>query len=44
MEAPEGCPIEIYDIMKQAWKIDAEERPTFASISIKLDHLRANTS
>ena len=44
MEAPEGCPTEIYDIMKQAWNIDADKRPTFVSISQKLDVLRAATA
>lgn len=43
MEAPEGCPADIYDIMKQAWQIEPDNRPTFAAISIKLDQLRALT-
>lgn len=43
MEAPEGCPTEIYDIMKQAWHIDPDKRPTFASVSTKLDKMRVFT-
>ena len=44
MEAPEGCPAGIYEIMKQAWELDPEKRPTFEAISKKLDQMRANTS
>ncbi|UXI15588.1 transcription initiation factor [Sarcoptes scabiei] len=43
MEAPEGCPLEIYDIMRLAWHLDPECRPTFLVISQKLDLLRATT-
>jgi len=31
MEAPEGCPAQVYTIMKDAWELDPEKRPTFAS-------------
>lgn len=44
MEAPEGCPSEIYEIMRQAWHLEPELRPTFAIISVKLDQLRAQTT
>jgi len=40
MEAPDGCPPEIYDIMKQSWNLDPEKRPTFASIFVILDNMR----
>ncbi|XP_074601513.1 C-terminal Src kinase [Brevipalpus obovatus] len=40
MEAPEGCPSEIYEIMKQSWNLDPEKRPTFALILKKLEHLK----
>nr|AII97918.1 BLTX554 [Nephila pilipes] len=43
MEAPEGCPSEIYDIMKQAWDLESDNRPTFAEILKRLEHLRAIT-
>lgn len=44
MEAPEGCPTKIYDIMKQAWNIDADKRPAFTEISQTLDVERAATA
>lgn len=40
MEAPDGCPPEIYEIMKQSWNLDPEKRPTFASIFVKLETMR----
>lgn len=40
MEAPEGCPSEIYEIMKQSWDLDPDKRPTFALILKKLEHLK----
>ncbi|XP_012946794.1 tyrosine-protein kinase CSK isoform X2 [Aplysia californica] len=43
MEAPEGCPAEIYSIMKQAWEIRPEARPTFHEVLGRLDHLRSVT-
>lgn len=44
MEAPEGCPSEVYEIMKQAWDLEPEKRPTFALILKKLEHLKTLTS
>ncbi|XP_025077024.1 tyrosine-protein kinase CSK-like isoform X2 [Pomacea canaliculata] len=43
MEAPEGCPPEIYTIMKQAWELDPERRPTFRSVLGRLNNLRSVT-
>ncbi|KAI1301864.1 Tyrosine-protein kinase CSK [Halotydeus destructor] len=43
MEAPEGCPSEIYEIMKQAWDLDVEKRPAFAVVLKKLEHLKTLT-
>ena len=43
MEAPEGCPKEIYDIMQQSWELNPEQRPTFSEVLVKLDNLRAVT-
>lgn len=43
MEAPEGCPPEIYTIMKEAWELSPESRPTFKSVLAKLNNLRSIT-
>ncbi|KAL3866740.1 hypothetical protein ACJMK2_044019 [Sinanodonta woodiana] len=43
MEAPEGCPREIYAIMTDAWKLKAEDRPTFSSVLEKLHNLQSIT-
>ncbi|CAF4864631.1 unnamed protein product [Rotaria sp. Silwood1] len=32
MEPPDGCPIEIGDIMRQAWHADSDRRPSFSEI------------
>lgn len=43
MEAPEGCPAEIYALMKQAWEMNPENRPTFNEVLSKLNNLRSIT-
>jgi c-src tyrosine kinase len=43
MEAPEGCPSEVYEIMKQAWDLEPEKRPTFETILKKLEQLKGAT-
>ncbi|KAK7867902.1 hypothetical protein R5R35_002825 [Gryllus longicercus] len=43
MEAPDGCPVEVYDIMKQAWDLLPDKRPTFRDAKTKLGLLRAQT-
>lgn len=40
MEAPEGCPREVYSIMSQAWNMDPQQRPTFAHVYDRLDVIR----
>lgn len=44
MEAPEGCPTEIYDMMKQAWDLRPEKRPNFHELSVILMKLKLNTT
>lgn len=44
MEAPEGCPSEVYEVMKIAWDLDPEKRPTFAVVLKKLEQLRNSTN
>ena len=41
MEAPEGCPKSIYDVMKKAWRIDPDERPSFRDIRMALELLQS---
>ncbi|XP_024945239.1 tyrosine-protein kinase CSK isoform X2 [Cephus cinctus] len=41
MEPPDGCPPEVYDIMRQAWDLQPEKRPTFHEIKAKLGQLKA---
>jgi c-src tyrosine kinase len=43
MEAPEGCPPEIYNVMKQAWELNPENRPTFKAVLHTLDNQRSIT-
>ncbi|XP_053960245.1 uncharacterized protein LOC128864550 isoform X1 [Anastrepha ludens] len=43
MEAPEGCPPEIYEMMRQAWDLNPAKRPTFAELKVKLLHMKNAT-
>lgn len=43
MEAPESCPPEVYTIMKQAWEIKPQDRPTFSQVQAMLNTLRSVT-
>jgi len=40
MEAPEGCPQQVYKIMRDAWELDPEKRPTFATSRDNLDLIK----
>ncbi|BFY98736.1 hypothetical protein BsWGS_01776 [Bradybaena similaris] len=39
MEAPEGCPPEIYSIMTNAWKLNPADRPTFSKALSELKNM-----
>ncbi|XP_046546473.1 tyrosine-protein kinase CSK-like [Haliotis rubra] len=41
MEAPECCPPEVYTIMKKAWALKPEDRPTFHKVLEELNALRS---
>uniref|UniRef100_A0A3P8ZNP6 Tyrosine-protein kinase n=1 Tax=Esox lucius TaxID=8010 RepID=A0A3P8ZNP6_ESOLU len=41
MEAPDGCPAVVYDVMKQCWTLDVGLRPSFRMLRDKLSHIRA---
>ncbi|XP_069137994.1 tyrosine-protein kinase CSK-like isoform X2 [Argopecten irradians] len=43
MEAPEGCPKEIYSIMLGSWEATPDKRPTFKDVLDKLNNLRSTT-
>ncbi|KAG8224114.1 hypothetical protein J437_LFUL001808 [Ladona fulva] len=43
MEAPDGCPSEVYDIMRKAWDLNPEKRPTFKEVETVLGVLKAVT-
>ena len=36
MEAPDGCPPEVYEIMRKTWDWDPNKRPTFSEIRNQL--------
>lgn len=40
MEAPEGCPKAIYEIMKKAWHLDNELRPKFKEVRKLLEKIQ----
>lgn len=41
MDAPDGCPAAVYDLMKQCWTLDSASRPSFRMLREKLQHIRA---
>ncbi|XP_071118990.1 tyrosine-protein kinase CSK-like isoform X1 [Haliotis cracherodii] len=41
MEAPECCPPEVYTIMKKAWALKPDDRPTFHLVLEELNALRS---
>lgn len=40
MEKPEGCPQEIHDLMRMAWDLNADLRPTFNQVKQQLAQLK----
>lgn len=41
MDKPDGCPDEIYGVMKDAWEYDRTLRPTFSNTLIKLNKIKS---
>lgn len=41
MEPPEGCPIQISQLMKETWALESQNRPQFSEIVIKLKRISA---
>lgn len=44
MESPEGCPSDVYEMMTQAWNLEAGKRPCFQDLRIKLEQLNLATT
>lgn len=42
MDAPDGCAPVVYDVMKNCWHLDANQRPTFRQLREQLEHIKAN--
>ncbi|XP_004712093.2 tyrosine-protein kinase CSK [Echinops telfairi] len=42
MDAPDGCPPAVYEIMKNCWHLDAAVRPSFLQLREQLEHVRAH--
>ncbi|XP_048359727.1 tyrosine-protein kinase SYK isoform X1 [Sphaerodactylus townsendi] len=36
MERPPACPLEVYDLMKLCWTYDADNRPGFSAVELRL--------
>ncbi len=43
MEAPEGCPPEVYEMMRRAWDLNQAKRPDFRTLKAELETLKKNT-
>ncbi|XP_063305380.1 tyrosine-protein kinase CSK isoform X2 [Pelobates fuscus] len=41
MDAPDGCPPVVYDVMKQCWHLDTNQRPSFRKLREQLEHIKA---
>ncbi|KAM4676546.1 tyrosine-protein kinase CSK [Discoglossus pictus] len=41
MDAPDGCPQVVYDVMKQCWHLDPNQRPSFRKLRAQLEHIKA---
>lgn len=43
MEAPDGCPKDIYTIMQEAWDIKPDKRPSFLNVASRLIKVKSTT-
>ncbi|KAK3701790.1 hypothetical protein QZH41_009800 [Actinostola sp. cb2023] len=39
MEIPEGCPTDVYNVMRECWHINPSSRPSFGEIRRKLENI-----
>lgn len=44
MERTPGCPPEVYDLMRQCWHWNAQDRPSFKNIHHELEHMFQESS
>lgn len=44
MESPDGCPPEIYEMMRCSWDLNPARRPTFHDLKVKLLQLKLTTT
>ncbi|XP_012867418.1 PREDICTED: tyrosine-protein kinase CSK [Dipodomys ordii] len=42
MDAPDGCPAAVYDVMKNCWHLDAAARPSFLQLREQLEHIKTH--
>ncbi|XP_073435645.1 tyrosine-protein kinase CSK isoform X1 [Dendrobates tinctorius] len=42
MDAPDGCPAIVYELMKQCWHLDPNQRPSFRKLREQLEHIKDN--
>jgi c-src tyrosine kinase len=42
MEPPDGCPLEVGDIMRQTWHADPDRRPSFTQVLERLKRLNSS--
>jgi len=42
MDAPDVCPVVVYDLMKQCWTLDPVVRPSFRELKEKLQDIITN--
>lgn len=42
MDAPDGCPPAVYEVMKNCWHLDAATRPTFLQLREQLEHIKTH--
>ncbi|XP_022435736.1 tyrosine-protein kinase CSK isoform X3 [Monodon monoceros] len=42
MDAPDGCPPAVYEVMKNCWHLDAAMRPSFLQLREQLEHIKTH--
>ncbi|KAB1257135.1 Tyrosine-protein kinase CSK [Camelus dromedarius] len=42
MDAPDGCPPAVYEVMKNCWHLDSATRPSFLQLREQLEHIKTH--